>query len=779
MADHLLLPDPRRLPSRRVSGSGAGGPARHWGQHGGHLETQLAQVVRAPRRINQGVDPRLVFKIRAASRPADTGFQGRGLQILGETVDYAYFVMSDDNGAALSAAISSYSSGGVQRSFFDAVNDIEPYGPADRKGPGVKGLSGFSGTIVVDIGIWPADNHGEAVVRATTVENALSTSLGRVLLRSTSARRNFLRVEVDEQGLQDLLEISVVEVVRTPPVPFLDFREWRNLSVGDLSLTTAPSSTVGVLDDSPATAHPLLAGLVQSVDSLAPADYQWQLQGHHGTEVVGRVLYPNLAEEIRTLSPMTASGTVRVVRILEPDPLRADSPPRFATYDFPHEIVNQAIRHLHGTYGVRIFNLSLGYAEPFDDLHVGPLTEVIDDLVRELDIVVVVPTGNTGTSMDGRTDSGHHVLDDKPEYFFSPEHRLSEPGPAALAITVGSLALSGAAAEMPNRFGWQAVSAEDELSCFSRTGPGLGTAKKRVNKPDVSHYGGNLVINDSGYVVRNDPGTGMVTPSFRQGDGRLFASVTGTSFAAPAVARVAADIAHAYPDSSANLIRALLVAGAAPTAPANTIGDLHRRTGMYGNGRPSSRRSIDSEARRTTMTYDGAMPIDTVQIHPLPVPEIFRRGSGGERTITVALAYDPPVRRQRREYLASSMKVNIYRDIDPDELAEMLIKQDPDDSQDLIADRRRLKMTPGSNSFTNSTLQLQRWTASRSFTDDDETFFVVVTHKAQTWARSRSDYETQSYALTVTLEDQHLVQADLHQLLTQQVRVPARARIRA
>ena len=119
MADHLLLPDPRRLPSRRVSGSGAGGPARHWGQHGGHLETQLAQVVRAPRRINQGVDPRLVFKIRAASRPADTGFQGRGLQILGETVDYTYFVMSDDNGAALSAAISSYSSGGVQRSFFE------------------------------------------------------------------------------------------------------------------------------------------------------------------------------------------------------------------------------------------------------------------------------------------------------------------------------------------------------------------------------------------------------------------------------------------------------------------------------------------------------------------------------------------------------------------------------------------------------------------------------------------------------------------------------------
>ncbi|WP_394251309.1 S8 family serine peptidase [Arthrobacter pityocampae] len=687
--------------------------------------------------------------------------------------------MSEDNGTALSAAISNYSTRGALHTFFNAVNDIEPYGPDDRRGAGVRGLNGFSGTMVFDIGIWATGSHAEAVQRAATVESVLASTQGRVLLRSTSARRNFLRVEVDERGLQNLLETSVVEVVRTPPVPFLDFREWRNLSIDDFSLSTEPSATVGVLDDAPATAHPLLSGLVQSVDSLAPKGYQWQAQGHHGTEVVGRVLYPNLADEIREMRPITALGNVRVVRILEPDPHRADSPPRFADYGFPHEIVSQGIRHLHDTYGVRVFNLSVGYAEPFDDLHVGPLTETIDDLVRELNIVVIVPTGNTGTTTDGRTDSGHHVLHDKPEYFFSPEHRLAEPGPAALAITVGSMALSGAPAEMPNRYGWQAVSVEDELSCFSRTGPGLGTAVRRMNKPDVSHYGGNLAINDSGYIVRNDPGSGMVTPSFRSGDGRLFASVIGTSFAAPAVARVAADIAHGYPDSSANLIRALLVSGAAPTAPASAIGDLHRRKGMYGSGRPSSRRSIDSEAKRTTMTYDGAMPIDTVQIHPLPLPEVFRRGSGGERTITVALAYDPPVRRQRREYLASSMKLDIYRNIDPDELAEMLIKQDPDDAKDLIRDRRRLTMTPGSNSFTNSTLQLRQWTARNSFTDDDETFSVVVTHKAQTWARSNPDYEIQTYALAVTLEDQYLVQADLHQLLTQQVRVPARVRVRS
>lgn len=778
MSDHLFLPEPWRIPSRRAAGGGGGSPERRRGEHGTHLQNQLFEVIRAPRGADRGIDPNLVFKIRAVSRPAESSFTGRNLKILGETEDYTYFVFSDDYGASLSNALGDYTRSGFLGSFFDSVNDIESYGPEDRQGPGVKDSTGFDGKRIFDVGLWASADQAEAASRAAIVESIIEAHRGRILLRSISARRNYLRVEIDALALQKLLEVSVIEIIRTPPVPFLDFREWRNISVEEINVTRSPSATVGVLDDSPATSHPLLEGLIESVDSLAPDNYVWQQQGHHGTEVVGRVLYPNLAEEFKDALPLTASGTARVVRILEPDTTRADSPPMFASYDFPHEIVSQAIRHLHAQYGVRIFNLSVGYAEPFDALHVGPLTEAIDDLVRELDIVVVVPTGNTGPALDGRTGSGHHVISDKPEYFFSPEHRLSEPGPAALAVTVGSLAQSGAPAELPNRFAWESVSAENELSCFSRTGPGIGTVKQRMNKPDFTHYGGNLVVNDLGNIVHNDPASGVVTPSYRSGDGRLFSSVIGTSFASPAVARVAADIANAYPNSSANLIRALLATGAVQPAPAAEIADSARRAGMYGSGLPSSVRSIESAAKRTTMTYDGSMLIDTVQIHPLPVPEVFRRGSGGTRKISVSLAYDPPVRRQRREYLAASMKLDIYRDISRDELSELLKKQNPDSKQEMINDRRRLRMSPGSNSFTNSTLQTREWTAARSFANDDETFFIVVTHTAQTWARTDPQYSSQRYALAVTLEDQHLVQADLHQLLTQQVEIPARLRIR-
>ncbi len=779
MPEHLLLPNPRQLQSRRTSPAGGGSPTRQRGQHGSHLRRQL-ETARAPRQLNAGVDPDLVFKIQAGSRPEDSAFEGRGLQILGETVDYTYFVLSSDQGASLENAIQRYVRTGKLRSFFNQIDNIEPYGPADRTGPGVDELiAGFTGTSVVDVAIWPSGTIGEAQRRADIVETIASENNGQILLRSISSRRSYLRIQVPAAGLQDLLNTSVVELVRTPPVPFLDFRDWRSLDIASLSRVEEASEVVGVLDDSPESSHPLLNGLVLSDESLAPVGYQWQQRGTHGTEVIGRVLFPTLHEELRDALPLVAVGAVRAVRILEPDPARSDNPPRFATYAAPHDIVEEAIRHLHGTYGIRVFNLSVGYAEPFNDLHVGPLTETIDDLVRELGIVIVVPTGNAVVDFSAHTPSGHHVIDDKPDYFFTPEHRLSEPGPAALAVTTGALALSGAPAEIPGRVGWRAAADANEAAPFSRSGPGLGTNIRRANKPDVSHYGGNTVVNDTGNVVSNDLGASLVSTSTRGPGGQIFAAVNGTSFAVPAVARVAADIAYAYPDASANLIRALLAAGSAHTAPAEGLQEPHRRYRVYGLGLPSTERAISSGARRVTMTYDGSMPVDTVQIHPLPVPEDFRRGSRRDRLMSVALAFDPPVRRQRREYLAGTMKFDLYRDIDPDELAEILQRQDPNDSSDMISDRRRLNLQPGVNTFTQSTLQLRSWVGRNSFVNDEETFHIAVTQKAQTWARNDPAYQHQNYALTATLEDRELVTADLHQILRQRLRVPARVRLRA
>ena len=83
------------------------------------------------------------------------------------------------------------------------------------------------------------------------------------------------------------------------------------------------------------------------------------------------------------------------------------------------------------------------------------------------------------------------------------------------------------------------------------------------------------------------------------------------------------------------------------------------------------------------------------------------------------------------------------------------------------------------NTFTHSTLQLRAWVGRNSFVNDNETFLIAVTHKAQTWARDDATYQQQSYALAATLEDRELATADLHQILRQQLRLPTRVRLRA
>lgn len=699
--------------------------------------------------------------------------------MLGETADFTYFVLADDYGNELARALESYAQDNALKSFFDVVDQIQAYGPEDRRGFGLDTLSALPNqTYKVDVSIWPAGNLTEARARADLVGGVVESSGGQVLLSSVTTRRSYLRVEVSHSGLADLLDTSVVETVRTPPVPFLDFHDWRELGEAQITRTAVSSGVVGILDDSPESSHPLLRDLVLSDDNLAPAGYAWARRGSHGTGVAGRVLYPDLHRELREMAPLTSVGAVRVVRVLEQKNTWPSDGPRFPTYALPQDLVEQAVRHLHSNYGVRVFNLSFGYAEPFNEVHVGPLTELIDELVRELDVVIVVPTGNAPVDINAQTASGHHIIDDKPAYFATPEHRLAEPAPAALAVTVGSIALSGAAAEMPGRIGWIAASEEDELSPFSRTGPGLGTAEKRLNKPDVVHHGGNFVVNDSGMVVKNDLGASLVSTSYSSGGGRLFAAVNGTSFATPAIARIAADVAHRYPDASANLIRSLLVGSAIHPEPASSLAENHDRHRAYGYGLPDRDRALSSDSNRVTMIYDGQMPVDTVQIHPLPVPEVFRRGSGGERSISVSLAFDPPVRRQRREYLAATMKIDVYRNTDLNTLADILQRQDPEDPADIIRDRRRLKLEPGSNSFTNSTTQVRTWTARNSFSNDDETFFIVVTHKAQVWARDDPEYAFQRYALAATLEDRHLVELNLYQELAQRAQVPARVRVR-
>ncbi len=175
------------------------------------------------------------------------------------------------------------------------------------------------------------------------------------------------------------------------------------------------------------------------------------------------------------------------------------------------------------------------------------------------------------------------------------------------------------------------------------------------------------------------------------------------------------------------------------------------------------------------MTFDGDMQTDTSVIHPIPVPEEFATGKS-DRTIAIALAYDPPTRRFRREYLASRMRIDLYRAYDLDDLRELMARQPSGpDRLSLPSDRRRVQhLKPSTNAVRYSTLQVRRWHASAATSldpDDGDTYYLAVTHLSEPWAElAETGYNRQGYALAVELEDRGRQQINILERVRERTR---------
>ncbi len=781
MADHLLLPERIALASRRQGPAGGpGSPERNPRRHGRRLEREIQDAVAAARPVTviEGVDPGLVFKVRASGRITDETWGHRQVALLGDTDDWTYFVLSEDEvPERLLAELRRYSTGPDEmggraplRTFFNAVEDIQPYGPEDRRTPSLPdNLRDLGEPILVDAVAWPSPTPQEAQRRLRNIRRVLAFYGGQEIASDARARFTVLRARLSGEGVEGLLHLPVVEKVRTPPIPFIEPSDWWGRTADDVEVIEEPAEPIAIIDDGIADGHPLLAGAVASRRAFPPG-YAWSAIGSHGTMVAGLAAFGDFEGPLRSQAPLVRRGVLHEARVLEPHP---DLPhrTRFAPDITEHQAVEEAIETLHREEGVRVFSMSINDPDSYSGPHVSVFTERIDELIREHEIVVVLSAGNHGVEQLSATmDSGDHAEAGYPAYVLHEQARVAEPAPAALALTVGSLARSDAP-QTPTgaaRVGDQAIAECEQVSPFSRTGPGAF----RGVKPDVVEFGGNWVINDSGMLETENVGVGVISLGVNE-SGRLFTVSSGTSFAAPRVARVAADIWTSYPDASANLVRALLAVSARiPGAAVAQFPEDATRLRAVGYGRPIRNLALESGGNRVVMYFDGEMQTDTVAIHPVPIPPSFSRGRATRR-IAVSLAFDPHVRRQRREYLAGEMSFDLLRNVTPDAVRQRYGRQG-EGRLDLFTDRRRLGLAPGSTRTANSTLQLRHFTPRELNPDDGDVYYLAIKHRPAPWARAGM----QRYAVAVELVEEERLDVDLYAEVQQQVQVPARLRIR-
>jgi hypothetical protein len=340
---------------------------------------------------------------------------------------------------------------------------------------------------------------------------------------------------------------------------------------------------------------------------------------------------------------------------------------------FPPEAMRQAVERFNdGPRQTRIFNHSINARGYCRTRYMSSWAAEIDQLCNERDVLIVQSAGNL--PIDGAAPFvgiREHLAAgrDYPAYLSESSVRIANPGQSLQALTVGSVAYDATEAGA-----WRSFAIRpDGPSAFSRTGPGIWN----VIKPEVVAYGGDAVR-----TTGNPPDI--------QGGGRIPAACpelvrstlhapgpasdrddAGTSYAAPKVARIAAQVQRVLPDEPALLYRALVVQSAQwpawaeelltrlrnpsddlPQAEKQTLfGAASHALRCLGYGIPDEQRATANTDHRTTFITSGDTEIHAAECHVYQVPipaELRQQADEFDVRIDVTLSYVAQPRRTRR-----------------------------------------------------------------------------------------------------------------------------------
>lgn len=383
----------------------------------------------------------------------------------------------------------------------------------------------------------------------------------------------------------------------------------------------------------------------------------------HGTRVAGAVLY---GEDIPAAGAPQLPFWVQNARVL-------DAQNRMPVELFPPEALRKAVERFNdGPRQTRIFNHSINARTYCRTRYMSSWAAEIDQLCNERDVLVVQSVGNLPLNGQAPFVGIHeHLLAgrDYPRYLEEDSARVANPGQSLQALTVGSIAYG--AAELN---GWRTFATHEAApSAFSRTGPGIWN----IIKPEVVTYGGDAVrtnnnppdIQGGGLIAAACPN--LVRSTLHGPGPAADRDSAGTSFAAPKVARIAAQVQRVLPAEPALLYRALVVQSAQwpswaedilnrlRSPPQNTTQAQKQATlaaasaafRCLGFGVPDEARATSNTDFRTTFITSGETAIHAggCHIYQVPVPAALRQQADEfDIRIDVTLSYVAQPRRTRR-----------------------------------------------------------------------------------------------------------------------------------
>ena len=384
--------------------------------------------------------------------------------------------------------------------------------------------------------------------------------------------------------------------------------------------------------------------------------------GGHGTRVAGAVLY---GEAVAQTGTPKLPFWIQNARVL-------DENNHMPEEVFPAGAMRTAVEMYHfGPLATRIFNHSINAYGYCRLRHMSSWAAEIDALSNEHDVLIIQSAGNIRPvgpmpypGVKDHLDAGRTY----PEYLYESAARVSNPGQSLQALTVGSIGYG--TFEAGN---WRSFATEsDQPSAFSRSGPGIWS----VIKPEVVEYGGDFIRTNNQPTDVRGGGIPSACPelvrSTMSAPGpAVDRDATGTSFATPKVARIAAQLQKLLPNEPTLLYRALLVqsaqwpewaerilsrlrsttAGLTPVQRQQLLDQASNVIRCIGFGIPDESRATVNSDHRTTFITSSETQIHAggCHIYQVPIPPLLRQQADEyDIRIDVTLSYVAQPRRTRR-----------------------------------------------------------------------------------------------------------------------------------
>jgi hypothetical protein len=765
--EHLSLTRVQRPPKPRRKVRSSYRPERKYGDFGGHaesLEFEAEESVAEFRRRREEIsdfDPKFILRFALHRRVTDEEWARSGLTVLDSGDAHAVIVFADDeNLDRFRKRLNRYAEGpgapqpredgkgdteptAPHEGFFDAIDSFRFTEPQDRITSRLATLiaEDNEASYPFDVEFWFSGDQSTREEWMGEVASRAAEFGGQLLDEYVNRQAGLAlgRFRGDGSVVRAIAQLDQVASVDIVPRPILGRGEFGDLQdIEQYDEVESPSEdapVVGLVDSGLISGHPLLEAAVAEAVALHPEfGDQGEDEHGHGTLVAGLALYGNVlaAARVGSFEPDFWLASVRVLD---------------ANADVPESVnwvkaISEAIEYLAESWQTRVVNLSIGDSDnPFGGGKSSPLAAELDSLARRYGLIIVVSAGNID-----EVDIAH---DKWPDYLYDGGSTILDPGQASTPLTVGAISASDGLSERSpgTSIDAIAVAKRNGPAPFTTRGPGVRGAVK----PELVADGGNRRYDHGTKSLHRDPAIEVISTSGKYPD-RLLEGAYGTSFAAPSVTHVAGQLATRYPSFSANAIRALILQSAAHTNETseafshNTEDAKDRLRALCGFGQVDRDRCVYSDDNRVVMIAEDEIRPEDFHVYRLPMTSGFTEIKGAHQ-ITIGLAFSPPVRHRRFDYLGFEMDFQLVRAIDLDEVFEL------SDAEFEPAENLREyepKLYPTRKARSKGANQAARWSSAvRPQKKFHEDWFLVV-KSFNKWMSPKA--EPQPYALAVSIE---------------------------